>query len=152
MRRVDSTIINARLINNGPTVPRINRVKARKGMITGAMLRLQNTNGCESGENVTVAALTGCPVTALANESSRTASFFGISPTFAKGRAGAPASCSSAPNTGSAAAYAKTKNPRRRRSGPQNRASATIVMKDHDQNRSEEHTSELQSPDHLVCR
>src|SRR4029434_2177220 len=91
IRKLDSTIINARLINNGPTVPRINRLKARKGIITGAMLRLQNTIGGESGENVTVAALTGCPVTALVNESSRTASSFGISPTSAKGRAGAPA-------------------------------------------------------------
>ena len=133
MRTLDRTISNARLINNGPTVPRINRLNARKGMITGAALRLQNKNGWLCGENVTAAAVTGWPVTALANESRRAASSFGISPTSVKGSRGAPASSSSTPITGSMPTYSKKRSPRRRRSGPKNRASATIVKKDHDQ-------------------
>src|SRR4029453_7403191 len=146
MRMFDRSIIKARLINSGPTVPRINRLKARKGIVTGAAVRLQNRIGCKCGENDTDSALTGCLVTLLANESNRAASSFGISPTSAKGSRGAPASSSSTPITGSMPTYSKKRNPRRRRSGPQNRASVTIVKKDHDQNAPAQHDDNV-SPD-----
>ena len=133
--KVDTVIISAMLMNNGPTVPRMNRLKRIKGIASGAALRPQKRIGCVSGENVTASGGTGCPVTSLANESRRSASAFdSIGPTSAKESAGVPANCRSTPVAGSMPAYPRMRSARKRRSGPQNRASANRVVKDHDQN------------------
>ena len=57
--KVERTIISARLMNKGPTVPRTNRLKNSTGTRSGDAARLQNNSGCRSGENVTVSAVTG---------------------------------------------------------------------------------------------
>src|SRR5262249_45650281 len=134
MTMVDTTIITATIMNNGPTVPRTDRLKARNGIVTGAALILQNRIGCRNGEIVTVAAVSCSPVTALANESSRVDSSSDMNPTSAKARRGASASCRSAPIAANMAAYPEMRSQGRRRSAPKNRASAISVKKDHDQN------------------
>ena len=126
MTKVISTIIKARLMNNGPTVPRTNRLKASTGTSTGAALKAQNKIGCVNGEKNHGFGETGDPVTACAIGRSRPTSAFSsgsASANSAREMDGAPASCNSAPSAGRATTYARRiKKPRIRRSGPQNKA------------------------------
>src|SRR5262245_40821883 len=101
---VASSVISARLMNNGPTVPRTNRLKVSSGMNTGAPLSAQKRIDCETGENETDCGVTGPPVAAAAIGNSTLASAFNIgstAATSAKDIRGAPANSNNPPSAGS---------------------------------------------------